>query len=129
MLGAWSSGATPFLLVVSGVTLVVAGLPLLFVPLRWARWLRWTVPEHTHLAIYFGRCLGAFACVLAGAGFYVALTPVLQPAYFALMAGSFGLMVLVHAWGALKRIQPLTETVEIGLWVVLLVLTLLCWPA
>jgi hypothetical protein len=41
----------------------------------------------------------------------------------------FGLMFVVHVYGALKRIQPITETLEIGLWMILLVLNTLFYPA
>ncbi|MGO4002969.1 hypothetical protein ABVN23_17945 [Pseudomonas fluorescens] len=41
----------------------------------------------------------------------------------------FSLMFVVHVYGALKRIQPLSETLEIGFWAVLLVLNVLFYPA
>jgi hypothetical protein len=37
-------------------------------------------------------------------------------------------MVGVHIYGALKRIQPITETYEIGFWLSLAILTLMFWP-
>ena len=38
------------------------------------------------------------------------------------------LMVIVHIWGALLRIQPVTETIETGFWALLLVLNVLFYP-
>jgi hypothetical protein len=38
-------------------------------------------------------------------------------------------MVAVHLWGWIKGIQPITETLEIGLWLALIALTLAFWPA
>jgi hypothetical protein len=101
---------------------------MLFWPLRWAAVLGWRIPEHTHLAIYFGRCLGAVICVLGGFAFRVAAEPALQPFFFDLLLGSFALMVAVHVYGALKRIQPISETYEIGYWLLLFVLALMFYP-
>jgi hypothetical protein len=39
-------------------------LPLLFVPLSWARIFQWRVPDETHLTIYFGPCVGALAATI-----------------------------------------------------------------
>jgi hypothetical protein len=38
-------------------------------------------------------------------------------------------MIGLHVYGALKRAQPITETMEIGLWIVLFVLALAFFPA
>jgi uncharacterized membrane protein len=38
------------------------------------------------------------------------------------------LMVAVHVYGAVKGIQPMTETVETALWVLLVVLYLAFFP-
>jgi len=37
-------------------------------------------------------------------------------------------MGALHAYGAIKKIQPVTETVEIILWVVLFLVTLCFYP-
>ena len=37
-------------------------------------------------------------------------------------------MTLVHVWGAIRRIQPVTETIEIAFWAGLIVLGLLFYP-
>ena len=46
------------------LTTLFFALPIFIAPLRWARLMGWTIPEHEHLAIYFGRCLGAFILVV-----------------------------------------------------------------
>lgn len=129
MIGAWSGGAAEFLVAVAIGTLLLLGLPLLLVPLAWARLLRWTLPQETHLAIYFGRCLGAVACVLAVFALLASRAPALQPFFFQLMLANFALMIGVHAYGAWRGIQPLSETLEILAWAALLLLGLLFYPA
>ena len=37
-------------------------------------------------------------------------------------------MVIVHIWGAVLRIQPVTETIETVFWVLLLILNFLFYP-
>ena len=83
------------------------GLPLLLSPIRWARLLNWQIPEHTDLSIYFGRCLGAVICVMAYLAYRVIPNPVTQIFYFELLLWSFAAMVLVHLYGAIKKIQSL----------------------
>lgn len=41
----------------------------------------------------------------------------------------FALMFVVHVYGAVKRIQPVTETLEIGFWMILFVLNILFYPS
>ena len=65
MVGIWSKYADGYLLILAIGTLILFGLPLCLFPLRWATWLRWQIPEHTHLAVYSSRCLGAVICVLS----------------------------------------------------------------
>jgi hypothetical protein len=38
-------------------------------------------------------------------------------------------MIVVHVWGALQRIQPVSETLEIGMYGGLALLTVLFYPA
>ena len=52
----------------------------------------------------------------------------MQPFFFQIAIANFGLMVAVHAWGALRRIQPWTESAETFLWLGLVVLALLFYP-
>ncbi|MFC3202626.1 hypothetical protein ACFOEW_12475 [Alteromonas oceani] len=127
-IGIWSEHAQTYLLVITLITFFAFSLPLFFKPCLWAKLLLWKVPDDTHLTIYFGRCLGAFAIVtnimFMQAALYNLGTPfILQ--FFILFCG---LMVIVHIWGAVLRIQPVTETIETGFWVLLLILNFLFYP-
>ena len=51
-----------------------------------------------------------------------------QPLFFATLVTSCALMVMVHAVGALQKVQPWTETAEIAFWCGLAVLGLLFYP-
>ena len=131
MVGLWSEQASGFLVVMAVIALVTLGLPMLVAPLTWAGWLRWPLPQADdgrNLATYFGRCLGAVICVQAVVVLLNATDGDVQPALFAILVGNFALMVAVHVWGAVRRIQPLSETVETAAWAGLLVLALLFWP-
>jgi len=131
MIGLWSEQASGFLVVVALFALVTLGLPMLVVPLTWARWLRWPIPDATdgrNLSVYFGRCLGAVICVQAVVVLLAADDVALQPVLFAILVGQFAVMIAVHVWGALRQIQPLSETLETVGWAVLLVLALLFTP-
>lgn len=127
-IGIWSDYASTYLLVVTAVTLVAFSVLLFFKPLIWAKMLMWKIPEETDLAVYFGRCLGAFALVtnimfLQAALWGQGTVFVLQ--FFSLFCF---LMIVVHVWGAIAKIQPVTETLETGFWLVLLILNLLVMP-
>jgi hypothetical protein len=131
MIGPWSEQASGFLVAVALFAFVTLGLPMLAVPLTWARWLRWPIPQATdgrNLAVYFGRCLGAVICVQAAVVLLAADDATLQPVLFAILIGQFALMIVVHVWGAVRRTQPLSETLETVAWAVLLVLALLFTP-
>jgi len=129
MTGPWSSYSDLFLIGLALTSVALLGLPLFFAPLAWARLLRWPQPEERRLTVYLGRCLGAVICVLAAFALVAAGDPALQPFFFQIVMANFGLMVAVHAWGAFRRIQPWTETAETFVWLGLLVLALLCYPA
>jgi hypothetical protein len=111
------------------VTTLFFALPIFVAPLAWARLMLWEVPAQQHLAIYFGRCLGAFILVVEAAMLRSATTGTSFSYAFDILFVVFGLMFVVHVYGALKRIQPITETLEIGLWVALFVLNILFYPA
>ncbi len=95
------------------------GLPLLIVPLSWARLMRWQIPADTDLTNYFGRCLGAVVTAIAFLVFVYADKGALHAFMLELLLGAFALMVAVHVWGFLKRAQPWTETAEIPLYLLL----------
>src|SRR5688500_3682301 len=92
---------------------VAVVLPLLFVPLGWARTVGWKLPDESNLTIYFARSLGAVAAGLC-AGLARAATDVAAHAVvieLSIVAG--GLLTLIHIVGALQRRQPPAETAEI----------------
>ncbi|HYH94951.1 hypothetical protein [Hyalangium sp.] len=96
---------------------VVIALPLLFVPLTWARWFGWKIPEgNTDLTVYLGRCLGAAALSIIIAVAHGIPNPKSHHLLFDLVAMASGLMILIHVWGAIRKTQPLSETVEIAVW-------------
>ncbi|PJI46140.1 MAG: hypothetical protein CTR55_26345 [Pseudomonas sp.] len=128
MIGIWSAHAQSYLLVLSIATTLVFALPIFLVPLWWARVMQWQLPEHTDLAVYFGRCLGAFILIVEALMLRAALTGEALVTTFEVLAAVAGLMIVVHVYGALRRIQPWTETVETGFYAGMLVLTLLFWP-
>jgi len=128
MSGPWSDYADVFLRAVGFGSLMLLGIPLVVAPLAWARVLRWRVPDDPDMAVYFGRCLGAIIAVLAVAAFVAATNPAIQPFFFGIITAGFGLMVAVHAWGAVRGIQPRTESLETFAWLLLLIVALLCFP-
>ena len=128
MVGIWSAHAETVVLWFGIVTLFVFSLPLFFTPLLWARMFLWRLPADTDLAVYFGRCLGAFALIMdyllirAGLG-GEGLVPIYE-----IMILFSGLMVPVHIYGAWAKIQPITETLETGFWLATCLLLLACYP-
>ncbi|TLP71403.1 hypothetical protein FEA48_21520 [Pseudomonas nitroreducens] len=128
MIGMWSAQAQSYLLVLSIATTLVFALPIFLMPMSWARVMQWQLPEHTDLAVYFGRCLGAFILIVEALMLRAALTGEALVTTFEVLAAVAGLMVVVHIHGALRRIQPWTETLETGFYAGMLVLTLLFWP-
>lgn len=128
MVGVWANHAREFLLILAVGTIALFSIPIAVAPLRWARLFLWKIPEESDLAVYFGRCLGAFAIILNLFMLRAALSAKgLELVFeFVLMVWSF--MIVVHVVGAIQRIQPVTETLEIGFWALLTVLTLAFWP-
>lgn len=129
MLGLWNELAPQYLLILTLLTTLVFALPIFCIPLIWARLMGWTLPAHTDLAVYFGRCLGAFILILEAMMLRAALTGEAIHVVFEMLLAVAVMMIVVHVYGALRRIQPLSETLEIGFYIGLLVLTLLFWPA
>jgi hypothetical protein len=128
MIGAWSQHGQAFLLVATLLSAVGLSLPILLAPLAWARRFGWTIPEHTELAVYFGRSLGALAVTINLLTLRAALTgEAIVPAFEVTFVVST-LMIVVHVYGALRRVQPVSETIEIGFWAAIALLALGCWP-
>src|SRR5215207_4577379 len=79
---------------------IAFGLPLTLVPLRWARWFGWRVPDRdAELAIYFGRCLGAVILVLAYRMLGAAAAPARERWAFDVVLLAGAAMTAVHGWG------------------------------
>jgi hypothetical protein len=128
MVGMWGSHAQAFLLVLMLVTTAAFALPIFLAPLAWARRLGWRIPEHTDLAVYFGRCLGAFILVVELLMLRAVLTGSGLVFTFQVLIAVAVLMTIVHIWGALQRIQPISETLEIGMYAGLGALAVLFYP-
>ncbi|MEI8030306.1 MAG: hypothetical protein WCH35_11060 [Comamonadaceae bacterium] len=128
MIGMYSSHSQLYLLVLASITSLVFALPLLLVPLTWARLMQWKIPGDTDLAVYFGRCLGAFVVGVDLMGFLGAFYSQRQQAIFEVLYFVSISMIAVHVYGAWHRIQPMTETIEIAFYALLLLLTLLFQP-
>jgi hypothetical protein len=128
MVGTWGSHAQAFLLVLMLVTSAAFALPIFLAPLAWAQRLGWRVPEDSDLAIYFGRCLGAFILVVELLMLRAALTGTGLVFTFQVLIAVAVLMTLVHIWGAVQRIQPVSETLEIGMYAGLGILAVLFYP-
>jgi hypothetical protein len=127
MVGLWASQSGAFLQV-AGVLTLLLGVPMLITPAGWARALRWRIPADTDLMNYFGRCLGGVVTVLGLFAFAAARNPGAQPFFFSLVLSMVAVNIGVHVYGAVKRIQPLSETIEIAAWAGLLVAGLLFFP-
>lgn len=128
MIGIWHTASQQFLLWLCIVTTLVFALPITFAPLRWATLMRWRLPEDTDLAVYFGRCLGCFILIVEALMLRAALDGTALVTVFEILAAIFASMVALHIVGAIQRIQPWTETAEIGLYGVLFALTLGFYP-
>lgn len=128
MLGLWSAYSQLFLIVLVCVTSLVFALPIFLVPLTWARWFGWRIPQERDLAIYFGRCLGAFILVIEALMLRAGLNGEGLLFTYQVLLGVAALMVIVHIWGALLRIQPISETLEIGMYSGMFLLAVLFYP-
>jgi len=128
MIGIWQSYIDVYLYVVGVAMLAAYGIPLTIVPLRWARVFRWEVPQSENLAVFLGRSLGIFISLIAVFAFKVTDDPAAKPFFFDLMLWLIAAMTILHAYGAIRKTQPITETVEIILWVVLFLITLCFYP-
>ena len=128
MIGVWSGHAQGFLVVATVLSALGLSLPIFLAPLAWARRFGWTIPDHTELAAYFGRSLGALAVTINLLTLRAALTGVALVTAFEVTLVVSVLMVVVHVYGALRRVQPVSETIEIGFWAAIALLALACWP-
>ena len=125
MLNADQPFASGFLWLASFGFLLAYALPLTFVPLRWARWFLWELPQdlnapeniHLHqLAEYVGRCTGTLAITITLFAMRAAGDPAAHPYVLEIIFIACLGMTLVHTYGAVRRIQPWTENAEILLY-------------
>jgi hypothetical protein len=128
MIGIWGSHAQAFLFVLMIVTTAAFALPIFLAPLAWARRFGWRIPEHTDLAVYFGRCLGAFILIVELLMLRAAFTGTGLVFTFQVLVAVAVLMTIVHVWGALQRTQPISETLEIGMYAGLGLLAVAFYP-
>lgn len=89
-----------------------SALPLLFVPLRWGRAFGWKPVEGDRFTVYLGRCLGGVAVALSLAAFRAAPDPAAHRETLQILLAAAALLMLVHIWGALRRVQPWQENLE-----------------
>jgi uncharacterized membrane protein YsdA (DUF1294 family) len=128
MIGIWGSHAQAFLFVLMIVTTAAFALPIFLAPLAWARRFGWRIPEHTDLAVYFGRCLGAFILIVELLMLRAAFTGTGLVFTFQVLVAVAVLMTIVHVWGAVQRTQPISETLEIGMYAGLGLLAVAFYP-
>lgn len=108
--------ASWFLLSVSVFFVALYAIPLLWSPFMWARWFQWRVPEgRSDVTVYFGRCVGGLALAILAMVVQAIPDPLGHRFVFELIGWVGGAMVYVHVLGAIQRIQPWTENVEIFL--------------
>ena len=129
MMGLFGQYSAAFLKVFAVITLVAFSVPIALAPMAWARTLKWDIDARSHLALYFGRTLGAVAIVLSCAAWYAAVHPEVQRFFFGMQIGVSLLVGIVHVVGAIQKVQPWTETAEIVFWAALVVLGLLFFPS
>ena len=123
-----SRRSSAYLLGAGAMGLAAFGVPLLLSPLRWAQALRWRVPADTDLTVYLGRSLGAVAVALSVGALRAARRPEEQRTMVEVGFLTGALLVAVHAWGALLRRQPWTETAEIAFWSAMAAGALVAYP-
>lgn len=111
--------ASWYLVIATTFFVVVIALPLLFAPLTWAKWFGWKLPEgNKDLTVYFGRCLGAAALSMLFAVAHGIPDPKSHHILFDMVSLVSALMIVVHVYGAIRKTQPLSETIEIAVWAV-----------
>jgi hypothetical protein len=128
MVGAWSSYTGTFLAWFPLLIMLVFGLPMLIAPMAWGRIIGFRLPDQTELTVYFGRSLGVAISGLALAAYGASS---FAPAQGVVMDGlilTAFLYVLTHVHGAVMRIQPLIETLEIAFFSTLVLLMLAVYP-
>ena len=129
MIGIWAEHSSTFLFWFPVLILVVFALPMLFVPLVWAKTIGFALPGDTDLAVYYGRSLGVAAIGICVMCFVASGIPAAQPVVIDGLIVISALYVITHIHGAVMKIQPLIETLEIGFWIALFCVLLAVYPA
>lgn len=128
MIGIWQSYSVIYLIAAGVVMLAAFGLPMVLAPMSWARVFRWKIPQQQELASFMARSVGVIMIILTIFAFKAVRNPTIRPFFFNLMLWIFGGMILLHAYGAIRKTQPATETIEILLWIVMSLVTLGFYP-
>ena len=128
MLGIYADYATTYLWLLGSITTLTFAIPLFFTLCSGRGLCCGSYRRKPDLAEYFGRCVGAFVLVVEFFIFRAAYNGTGLAFTFQMLMLVFVLMLLVHLYGAIRKIQPITETLEIGLWAFLLVVSWLCYP-
>ena len=129
MMGLLGEHSAVFLKVFAVFTLLAFAIPIAVAPIAWARALKWNIDAKPHLALYFGRCLGAVAIVLSCAAWYAAVHTEVQRFFFGMQISISLLVGIAHVVGAIQKVQPWTETAEIAFWLALVVLGFMFFPS
>ena len=95
------------------------GVPIALAPHKWARAFGWPDVPETDESRYFGRALGGLALAAAASSLVAAKDPEKSRSHFLMVEGVGWLLAAVHLKGALERLQPTSETLEIPGWAAL----------
>jgi sterol desaturase/sphingolipid hydroxylase (fatty acid hydroxylase superfamily) len=128
MIGIWQAYSDIYLYAVGAAMLAGFGIPLLAAPLRWAQAFRWDTSHAGNLVVAFGRSLGLMIALVAVFAFKAAAAPQAKPFFFDFLLWLVAANAALHIYGAIRRIQPITENFEIILWIVLFLATLCFYP-
>jgi hypothetical protein len=123
-----NTGSSIFMLIGASGLVIFLGLPLLVSPIAWGRMLGWTIPEQTDLASYFGRSLGGVALSIAIMGYLAAHDPWQYRFVFDLVILIGIFLIGVHAYGYIKKNQPVVENVEIILYALVSLMSWYLYP-
>lgn len=117
-----------FLFVGATFYLFLFALPLFICPMSWARRVGWKIPDDTDLANYLGRSLGGLIMPIIIMSYWSARSPWKYRLMFSLVVLIGIFQVIVHAYGFIRKKQPITEDLEIILYSLLSVLALVFYP-
>jgi hypothetical protein len=129
MIGIWQSYADIYLIVAGAAMLLGFGLPLTLVPIQWAHVFQWELPSHKKFTLFLERSVGIFIIVMSIFAFKASQGSIeVMRFFFDMMLVTFVGMILLHIYGAIRKVQPRSETLEIILWVILTIVTVLFYP-